>query len=325
MDAKTLAAVTNALDIAIASVVETEFQRLATAAGPEQTAGNVLRSLRSFERLQRGVMPAYNEWDAVFYAAWYHPGHVNLAYTLIEKIPASINPLKSGKGSLHIRDFGCGTLAMQFGLALAAADSLEEIRIAPRINILSEDSSEPMRAIGWRIWEAFVDEISDGMEYPELDALRRVCSRISFENQSDDVSVVWLSALHVAYKENSGLVWRALSARVQEHSPDAVVVTAHRRNSLFAYNPRRHGYVDESQTFHGAVFSLEGIFELTSAFRQSVYDGSVGPINLPSDDDDRFIRNYLTRHQTGWVTPFLETRDFLYTRNQVDDLDDLPF
>lgn len=325
MDAKTLNDVTNALDLAIASVVETEFQRLATAAGPEQTARNVLRSLRSFERLQQGIMPAYDEWDAAFYAAWYHPGHVNLAYTLIGKIPAPHNPLKSGKGSLHVRDFGCGTLAMQFGLALAAADAIGERRNFPRINIFSEDSSQPMVAIGWKIWNAFIGEIASWRKYPTLKALRQVCRGMKFEAQRKDADTSWLSVLHVAYKENAPQVKNVLADRIRREPPELVIVTAHPRRWEFTFSPLPYGYYGNQSAFRGAVFSLEGEFTGTSKFRQDVYNDYVAPIDLPSDDDDHFAWNYLTKYPTGWVTRFLESKNFLYIKNQEDDLDDLPF
>ena len=325
MDDQTLNAVTNALDLAVASVVEIEFQRLATAAGPEQTARNVLRSLSSFERLQQGIMPAYDEWDAVFYAAWYHPGHVNLAYTLIGKIPAPHNPLKSGKGSLHVRDFGCGTRAMQFGLALAAADSFEELRTVPRVNIFSEDSSQPMVAIGQRIWATFTGEIASRRKYPTLNALRRVCRSMKFEAHRDNADARWLSALHVAYEGNAPQVKSALADRTLQEQPDLVIVTSHPRNALQTFRPQIHEYSDESQTFQGAEFSLKGDFRRISEFRSQVYDRCEGQLRLLSEDADRFVRNYLKRYSTSWITPSLGTKDFLYIRNQEDDLDDLPF
>lgn len=325
MDAETLNDVTNALDLAVASVVKAEFQRLATAVGPEQTARNVLRSLRSFESLKQGVMPAYDEWDAVFYAAWYHPGHVNLAYTLIEKIPAPHNPLKSGKGSLHVRDFGCGTLAMQFGLALAAADSVAQLRTVPRVNIFSEDSSQPMIAIGRRIWETFTSEIASRRKYPTLNALRQVCQGMTFEAQRKDTDTSWISVLHVAYEENAPQVESALAGRIRQEPPELIVVTAHPRSVASTFSPLPYGYYEDRAAFRGAVFSLGGEFSRTSKFRQDVYNNSVAPINLPSNDDSRLVKSYLTTYPTGWVTRFLGTRDFLYIKNQEDDLDDLPF
>lgn len=32
----------------------------------------------------------------------------------------------TGTGKLHVVDFGCGALAMQFGVALAAADAIRD-------------------------------------------------------------------------------------------------------------------------------------------------------------------------------------------------------
>ena len=202
MDPQTLKSVTRALDIAIDHVAKEQRTKLRDGRTDQQTAREILRSLRSLESLQAGSMPRYNEWDALCYAIWYHPAHVNLAYSLIRRIPSDKNPLMSGWRDLQVLDFGCGTLAMQFGLALAAADALEEQRVVGEITIISEDSSEAMVNIGWDIWNAFVREIN---EYPaiygELDALRQVCGELKFMKIENAVGTSWLSVLHVAYEK----------------------------------------------------------------------------------------------------------------------------
>ena len=93
-------------------------------------------------------MPAYNIWDSIFYSLWYQPGHINLAYTLVKKVPEQRNPLISGRGSLFVKDFGCGELAMQFGIALAALDTFEAYGSVPDIAIFSEDNSKHMDFFG---------------------------------------------------------------------------------------------------------------------------------------------------------------------------------
>ena len=74
-----------------------------------------------------------------------------LAYTLARNTRQDKNPLRSGDGSLQVVDFGCGSLAMQFGIALAAADTVVEHGRIPGVAIVSEDNSAPMRDMGLKI------------------------------------------------------------------------------------------------------------------------------------------------------------------------------
>ena len=156
MNNRTLAAVTKALDTAIVSAADEHFNSLIAGLDDQEIVDNIHLALRSLERLQRGLMPDYDAWDALFYSLWYQPGHINLAYTLSQLIPHGNNPLRNGIGSLQVVDFGCGALAMQFGLALAAADALEEHQKLPQVAVVSEDDSEAMKEIGWSIWHNFV-------------------------------------------------------------------------------------------------------------------------------------------------------------------------
>ena len=67
---------------------------------------------------------------------------------------------------------------------------------------------------------------------------------------------------------------------------------------------------------------MKGNFERTTGFRRLLYETCVKTL-LPGDDD-RFVRNYLTRLSTAWVTPDFRTTDFLYIKKD-SDIDDLPF
>ena len=97
MDEKTRAAVTNALDVAIAQVAQKEISRLSAGLSPDEIAKNICVALHELESLQQGGMPNYgNEWVAVFYLLWYQPAQINLAYTLAQKVPEDRNPLLTG-------------------------------------------------------------------------------------------------------------------------------------------------------------------------------------------------------------------------------------
>ena len=106
------------LDHVITTVSEQEFNRLASGLTIDEKTENVLDALKSLDVLQHGGMPNYdNKWVALFYH-WYQPSQINLAYSMIKSMINSTGILNE---KLHIVDFGCGSLAMQFGVALAVA------------------------------------------------------------------------------------------------------------------------------------------------------------------------------------------------------------
>ena len=185
MDAGTQA-IARALDASIADVAAKEFHRISRGMSDQEIATATTHALDSLGRLQTGQrIPNYGEWDALFYLTWYQPRQINLAYTVARRIPKDQNPLLEGRGNLQVVDFGCGALAMQFGLALMAADTLENRGSYPRMAIVSTDSRDEMPRIGRQMWCRFVEEIDDARKYPELDALRQrePCDRLCRSDQ----------------------------------------------------------------------------------------------------------------------------------------------
>ena len=213
---------------------------------------------------------------------------------------------------MQVVDFGCGALAMQFGLALAVADALEERGTVPSIAIMSQDASKPMKDIGWNIWQCFIEEIA---KYPELNSLQEVCKVMKFDAQGDPEAVCWLTALHVAYEENAPQIKQGLNAQVVEWKPDVILVTTHEISKDWAYYPVDYGYTDISYVFSEAEFVLDGEFEEMTKFRSVLYYRHIdGMLNFLGAEDHRFVKSYLTILPNKWVT----TRDFqrfLYVRD----------
>ena len=256
-------------------------------------------------------MPNYDAWDPLFYSLWYQPEHINLAYTLVGKIPKDENPILSGRGSLEVFDFGCGALAMQFGLALAAADALQKGQTPLPVSITSEDTSEPMKQIGWRMWERFVDEISVEEEYPELDALRQVCREMRFDNQRGSSTIRWLAVLHVAYRENVSEVKNEIDSRVENQKPDLVLVTTHPENTSWAFSPDDLGYQGCRFDLGGESYALRGNFCKATDFRRRLYNDFKDKFSLL----DSIVPAYLTYLPTAWVTrDEVKSACLLYTR-----------
>ena len=318
MNPKTVADVTRALDATITKVAREQLRWLSSGLPPSDIANEVHRSLRSFQELKRVEMPDYNEWDALLYALWYQPSQINLAYTLACTRLEKKNPLRTGSGSLQVVDFGCGALAMQFGLALAAADSLEERGIEPRVAIVSEDNSVPMRDIGLNLWANFVNEINDPQKYPELKALRQVCREMRLDDRGES-SFRWLTVLHVAYPEAVDEIKTVLDSRVMRENPNLILVTMNNIvDSQLAYSPQNtHEYtLSTDEVLLGRDLEIRGKFAATTEFRRKLYAEHIA--GKLSETDDDFVKSYLTRIATQWIAPKSDAHvKFWYKRDEL--------
>ena len=339
MNTEARRAATDALDIAIARVVEE--QKLGIHDDFEfSDAGDcwcsLYRDLRSFR------MPKYNKHEAISYSVWYQPTQINLAYTILtQKIPEDKNPFLSGKSCLDVVDFGCGQWAMTFGMALSAADAFENGYAIPQIRIQSKDTSCSMKKIGWKMWIHFINEIASKGKYPMLEPLREATENLmrnrdkEFE-RDENVSVIrWLSALHVAYKENADEVKICLDSLVEDWHPNAVLITAHRANRSYAYFPPAHEYseiVHDVNRHNTVLATTDGEFNRTNEFRSDRYMEVSQSCEMEYSNyrDLGDMYKFWQERPTLWVTPTLDVVASLYLRH--DDLfptrrrfDDVPF
>ena len=210
-----------ALDDVITTVSEQEFNRLASGLNNNQITERVLDALESLEKLQTGGMPDYdNKWVALFYH-WYQPSQINLAYSMIKSIINSTDILNE---KLHIVDFGCGSLAMQFGVALALSD-LRNKKSITEIRIDSIDTSQAMINIGRKMWELFTNRYNH---------LGPVCEIIKPNYYRDigrvelaQISDRWISAIHPVYDGNKCDVKQSLESLRKRLEPDVCFVSTH--------------------------------------------------------------------------------------------------
>lgn len=317
MDLASQVTAAKALDASIAHVAKDEFAHLSRGLGIVKTTKEIYWALQALEGLQQNVMPTYDAWDSLFYLTWYQPSHINLAYTLARRIPVGVNPLRTGKGRLHVVDFGCGALAMQFGLALAGAETLKRRGACPKISIVSIDESDPMRSIGIKMWHQFVEEISDMDKYPRLKGLRQICSAMKIRKEHKAKAATrWLTALHVAYEENAEEVEDALDKKVKEWEPDVVLVTTHPMADEWVYSPYgRDRTAQQKQSEPLSTESLEpfeGSLEETTKFRLGLYHSYNTEIDrLATSRGERSISYYLS-NPVYWNPRRFETTCHLY-------------
>ena len=229
-------AVAKALARALVKVAEDEYQRLSKELNGDRVeiAKAVEKALRELRELWGNKMPCYNDdWVPLLYSTWYQPSHVNLAYSMIEQRREDDALTKTGR--LHVVDFGCGPLAMQFGVALAVADALQRGERIDSIRVDLVDSSRGMIDMGRKIWCQFKEEIREDRQLaPLIDACSLVKSKMLEDIERTDVCEGedrWISAIHAVYEENKCEVETDLNKLGYRMNPDVGFVTSHIRNS----------------------------------------------------------------------------------------------
>lgn len=221
------------LDKAIAKVFRNEFNRISEGLGNARKASKVNYAIDELAKLQQRQpeMPKYDKWVAPFYLSWHQPSQINLTYSMVTDIVAEDSIGKeifTDTGRLYVFDFGCGALAMQFGVVLAIADALQNNQKIHSAYIASYDKSKAMKNIGKMAWEQFRSEVQKDASLPYLE---QACALI--ETQTDkirrprDNEMVWISAIHAAYPTNKDKVQKDLAWLTDEFRPSAGFVTSH--------------------------------------------------------------------------------------------------
>lgn len=246
---------TDALDNAITKVVCDEFNRISKKLSAGETARKVEYALDQLSKLQRGVMPEYDDWVAPFYASWYQPAQINLAYSMItDMLTETFDGVLAPTGKLYVYDFGCGALAMQFGVALAAADALRKGQKLDSVYIASSDASKAMIIIGVKVWKQFKSEVRKESRLSHLsqacDLIKTQFANHSLARKPSADEMCWLSAIHTAYKTNQEEVKSDLDLLRADLNPDIGFATSHimelsvvnfispfRRNDKYAPHP----------------------------------------------------------------------------------------
>ena len=264
-------AVTEVLDRALLEVGDARFKSLVGNKGPEDWVVDVGRALKSLERLQTGLQPDYADpWVVLFYLLWYQPKQINLAYSAIKKMlnQRGDGGLVLGGGSqLHVVDFGCGSMAMQFAVALAAADALESGQHITSITISSYDVNYPMIEMGIWLWCQFKRDVEDD---PRLGTLALAVDTIEtrgMTTKGEESLLIgpeeerWVSAIHAIYDSNKFQVQNDLAEIATKIDPAAGFISGHVSTWRFLASQ--------------AVERLKSV----SPFEGGVYDVGSGDVN----------------------------------------------
>ena len=313
-------AVQNALDRAIAKAAKDEFNRLRKKLSRFEIAQQVEAALNSLNGLSRGDMPEYNAWDALFYVTWYQPSQINLAYSIITEMQDQGVALDD---KLHIVDFGCGALAMQFAVALAIADALRQGQSVSKIGIDLIDGSEHMIRLGKKIWRQFKIEVD---KESSLSRLAEACEIIKHRRNTPDsvkrqewANNCWISAIHAVYRQNKGVVKQELSTLVNTLSPNVCCTTTHNhkegRNLLSElWTPNSKLYNSDWEQTWKTKPHFSGNLSRITKWRATLCERVLRqPV---SGIDDNLIRNFLSNSKYPVTWQWRDAAILTHTRRR---------
>lgn len=331
----------DAVDIAITMAARKEFRRLSRELPKSNRHVDVVKSveesLHSLGKLTARDMPDYDEWDALFYPAWYQPKQVNLAYSVLRTLRengAAIGGEKKWDGDIfgiddgraHFIDFGCGPLAMQFAVAIAAADSISEGRRLHRIRIDSYDPNPEMFIVGKSIWDEFVRRMKrHHPKHPICKVFDLIQCEIHAEldtlPEATDIPH-FLSAIHAAYEESP--VEYDLESLVAKYDPVGFLFTtrAHASNWKLLLNasPIREGarYARIPIHNHNLEARFVGDLDALTKWRRSLCDSLLVKRTLPPNTgiNTESMKNLLNNPVT-WKYP--NPAILLYMRRDISE------
>ena len=302
-----------ALDRAIAEVFRNEVEHLIQGQNMSdaEKLSKVEDALGEVGKLGKwqGEMPKYDEWLAPFYLSWYQPRQINLTYSMIMGIVGEESigkEILTDTGRLYVFDYGCGALAMKFGVALAIADALQKNQKIYSACVASYDESEAMKNIGKKVWEQFKSEVQKDARLPYLE---QACEMIDTRTNRPSSwrplgnEVVWLSAIHAAFSANKDAVQADLDRLTKKLRPSAGFVTSPLSRSGVAdvASPFwRNGYKEHKQNIHD---TFTGNLRETTGARHELLDS----LQYPGVISLRFLRPNVT-----WEWHYVDVR--IHTR-----------
>ncbi len=267
----------------------------------QETALAILHALEELDKLRRGFTPDYDyPWLAPMYALWYQSSHTQMAYHLAKSIPNESNPfLPEGPEPLLLVDFACGTMAMQFGAAIAAAELLESTGQLITVYARSSDNSGPMRSFGRELWQEFYRRAAEQSNNGAAAAIQNACYIDRFIFSKSIVAIPpkirWLTILHAAYEAERDEIKEAVDRIVRNSTPDVIAVTAHRRSVELkqAFSPSEADYDDRSLAFSSEQWSLRHFASKVDKMRNRIFEEMIRDVSGISQNSKAWAQDYL--------------------------------
>ena len=198
------------LDHAVAEIADREIQGILGSLSESEKRRRLRLATFSLDKLRKNGSPDYSdELVAAMYLVQYQLQHINLAYSMITSSLRIGGRRKVTSGNaLHVVDYGCGALAMRFGVLLAVADALEAGELISAVKVESLDPALPLVSLGASIWARFktllYNSNQEGLKWIKLATDLFVPSDVSVQESVllKDIEPftgadMWLSAIHV--------------------------------------------------------------------------------------------------------------------------------
>ena len=302
------------------------------------------KSLSSLDRLKLGDMPEYNDWDALFYPTWYQPRQVNLVYSILNgiKIDGTDRGIfGNGDEKIRVIDFGCGCLATNIAVAIAASDLATQDCQVPEIVIDNIDNSPEMIHVGKRIWESFQDKMRVQVKHPICSIFDKINyethTSLSTLNDPSPSTLCYLTSIHCAYRQSLYRIRKNLVDLIHRFKPIGLFLTTHssKKKVLEKVTPYQVNF--QYDLIHSGTIDswFSGQASLITKWRRELYERNLRPpeSSSPNSVDYDFIRKYLS-NQVKWDSDDSETLLYIHRElnkaSQVrftgnDEVDDLPF
>ncbi len=183
-----------------------ELARLQRTMNERAVGTSIERGINEFVKLKKGEKPNYRlPMVPLLHASWYHLAHVNFCIKTVSDLIKE--PVHSGE-SVGILDFGCGTMPLQWAVAVAVADMVKDQMQIPNIYVVNTDKSDKMSSLGCDMW-AELKELVQNNENGELRRLAGVMQKMetSVLNPAGNLSAVLpsnqklhlVAAIHAIY------------------------------------------------------------------------------------------------------------------------------
>lgn len=333
----------NAVDIAIATAADKEFKRLRRetlkTGSHVDVVESVADSLESLAKLANSDdMPDYdNEWVALFYPAWYQPKQINIVCSVLQALRdngAATGGVKwrdgdifgVGDGRAHFIDFGCGSLAMQFAVAITAADSISRGRALREIRIDSYDPHPQMIRVGQNIWREFVRRMK--IHHPRH-PICKVFDLIQWETHAKLDALPkamdaprFLSAIHAVYKDTKDEVKTALESLVAKYDPVGFLFTTQANSTnwdiLRSASPIREGDTYGKIPVPSPKARFDGELDALTEWRKSLCASLLDERKLqsPAGINIGIIKGFLDNDVEWW---YPNPAVLLYTRKDLSE------
>lgn len=190
-------------EFAVLAACEDELDRLCYEAEVipptlDEVGESISKGLTHLGNLQSGKKPDYSHpWVPLLHASWFHLRHVNFLQTVL----AAQLRKHANSDELRIVDFGCGTMPVMWAIALALADSNNNLT-HQKIIIHNYDQSKEMKMLGECMWLKLDAIIGTRKNHREGRMLHNAIKRIKLSN-TKLTSPNLLTAIHCLYDKQT--------------------------------------------------------------------------------------------------------------------------